>query len=200
MASFIAFCENPRCGAVFEVSNLIGGEGNATIHMTGSKVGPCPVCKSYGYIPDGVYQYANNAVSLLTGPETSVRVLQQVQDFLRSTKASTKEDVLKKVGTISPRTAEALEKAPDLPNFMQWLLFLIALLGLAIQVHTSYFKNNDIEKQFRDHLLQENKLLRQEQIRKSEPYKRDIPKMHRNAPCPCGSGKKYKKCCQLTEV
>lgn len=29
----------------------------------------------------------------------------------------------------------------------------------------------------------------------SEPYIRDQPKTGRNDPCPCGSGKKYKKCC-----
>jgi len=28
-----------------------------------------------------------------------------------------------------------------------------------------------------------------------EPYKRKTPKVGRNDPCPCGSGKKYKKCC-----
>jgi hypothetical protein len=28
-----------------------------------------------------------------------------------------------------------------------------------------------------------------------EPYVRDLPKPGRNDPCPCGSGKKYKKCC-----
>lgn len=28
-----------------------------------------------------------------------------------------------------------------------------------------------------------------------EPYKREEPKIGRNDPCPCGSGKKYKKCC-----
>jgi preprotein translocase subunit SecA len=27
------------------------------------------------------------------------------------------------------------------------------------------------------------------------PIKRDGPKVGRNDPCPCGSGKKYKKCC-----
>jgi uncharacterized protein YecA (UPF0149 family) len=27
------------------------------------------------------------------------------------------------------------------------------------------------------------------------PFKRDEPKVGRNEPCPCGSGKKYKKCC-----
>lgn len=29
----------------------------------------------------------------------------------------------------------------------------------------------------------------------SEPYVREEPKIGRNDPCPCGSGKKYKKCC-----
>ncbi|MBI9074152.1 MAG: YchJ family protein [Desulfatibacillum sp.] len=28
-----------------------------------------------------------------------------------------------------------------------------------------------------------------------KPVKRDTPKVGRNDPCPCGSGKKYKKCC-----
>ena len=27
------------------------------------------------------------------------------------------------------------------------------------------------------------------------PYVRSQPKVNRNDPCPCGSGKKYKKCC-----
>ena len=27
------------------------------------------------------------------------------------------------------------------------------------------------------------------------PLKREIPKVGRNDPCPCGSGKKYKACC-----
>ena len=29
----------------------------------------------------------------------------------------------------------------------------------------------------------------------TSPFKRDIPKVGRNDPCPCGSGKKYKHCC-----
>ena len=30
---------------------------------------------------------------------------------------------------------------------------------------------------------------------KAKPMVRDTPKVGRNEPCPCGSGKKYKKCC-----
>ncbi len=32
-------------------------------------------------------------------------------------------------------------------------------------------------------------------LRQAEPVRREAPKVGRNAPCPCGSGKKYKKCC-----
>lgn len=31
------------------------------------------------------------------------------------------------------------------------------------------------------------------------PYVRDEPRVGRNDPCPCGSGKKYKKCCMAKE-
>jgi preprotein translocase subunit SecA len=27
------------------------------------------------------------------------------------------------------------------------------------------------------------------------PLKRELPKVGRNDPCPCGSGKKFKQCC-----
>ena len=30
---------------------------------------------------------------------------------------------------------------------------------------------------------------------KGRPYVRDLPKVGRNDPCPCGSGRKYKRCC-----
>jgi hypothetical protein len=30
-----------------------------------------------------------------------------------------------------------------------------------------------------------------------QPYRRSAPKIGRNEPCPCGSGRKYKRCCLL---
>lgn len=33
------------------------------------------------------------------------------------------------------------------------------------------------------------------ELEKQEPVRRDAPKIGRNDPCLCGSGKKYKKCC-----
>ncbi|HLX28012.1 MAG TPA: SEC-C metal-binding domain-containing protein [Casimicrobiaceae bacterium] len=34
-----------------------------------------------------------------------------------------------------------------------------------------------------------------DEVAYASPYVRDAPKIGRNDPCPCGSGKKYKKCC-----
>ena len=33
-----------------------------------------------------------------------------------------------------------------------------------------------------------------------DPVRRELPKVGRNDPCPCGSGKKYKKCCCKTSA
>ncbi len=43
--------------------------------------------------------------------------------------------------------------------------------------------------------LQQNAHRFQNQGPKVETYRRETPKIGRNEPCPCGSGKKYKKCC-----
>ncbi len=43
--------------------------------------------------------------------------------------------------------------------------------------------------------LQMNKGAAGAEAKGREPVKRDGDKIGRNAPCPCGSGKKYKKCC-----
>lgn len=32
----------------------------------------------------------------------------------------------------------------------------------------------------------------------NQPVVNETPKVGRNDPCPCGSGKKYKKCCERT--
>ena len=36
--------------------------------------------------------------------------------------------------------------------------------------------------------------------RKPETFRREMPKVGRNDPCPCGSGKKYKNCCMNKDV
>jgi len=46
-----------------------------------------------------------------------------------------------------------------------------------------------------DHLAREMAQQAQEETQKVQTIIRQAPKVGRNDPCPCGSGKKYKKCC-----
>ncbi len=57
--------------------------------------------------------------------------------------------------------------------------------GQAVEHHEhAYFKRLEGEWRFIDG-----------EIESGVPYVREAPKIGRNDPCPCGSGKKYKKCC-----
>lgn len=56
----------------------------------------------------------------------------------------------------------------------------------------------DIHDQWMNIRIEDEKKKQQSFICSDEydlPYKREIRKIGRNEPCPCGSGKKYKKCC-----
>jgi SEC-C motif-containing protein len=60
------------------------------------------------------------------------------------------------------------------------------------------------EDQGEEHEFRERALFRREngawfyhdgKVKAGETYRREAPKVGRNEPCPCGSGKKFKKCC-----
>jgi len=204
MSTFVAFCENPACGAIFPAPNIFGGEGTATIQMTNNRYGPCPSCGGLGRIPDGLYQYANHVVEFLRGPQESLAALRKVQALLGEFRAKDlpRDEVLNQVRDVAPRVASAMEKVPSIAITQQWMQILIALVTLAILIQTTYFKKSDqeLEKLFIDHLLQENKELKRQQspATKGQTYRRPSAKIPRNEPCPCGSGKKYKRCCGAT--
>ena len=59
------------------------------------------------------------------------------------------------------------------------------------KLHTTLYQlyeENNSELEFNPFILDD-------QLSLSETLTRDAPKISRNAPCPCGSGKKYKHCC-----
>jgi len=53
-------------------------------------------------------------------------------------------------------------------------------------------KMNDLRRPKEEHLTYSSG---DEADQKKKPVRRGEKKIGRNAPCPCGSGKKYKKCC-----
>lgn len=193
MATLVAFCENPKCGAIFQAPRLVGGRVHAKIRLEGTKVYPCPECGGLGLIPDGIYEYISGAITFLSGPDASAEQLEKVKAILGSPLAEqkTKEEVLSEIRRESPEVASFLAKLGGLNNVVQWLALLVALIGVAIDIHTSYFNSSKPDKdKVIEYLLEQ--LQRQNEAKRDAPAEKPVP---RNAPCPCGSGKKYKHCC-----
>ena len=62
-----------------------------------------------------------------------------------------------------------------------------------LDIQTTFYNNNDIPVERRDELFFQGEQRAKERFnRYVEEHGR---KIGRNEPCPCGSGKKYKKCC-----
>ncbi len=72
----------------------------------------------------------------------------------------------------------------------------IAAKNLESRLQESYFIDDD--KEDWEPFYSNNALWDCEQEPGNQSYVRQTPKIGRNAPCPCGSGKKYKKCCGKT--
>ncbi len=77
------------------------------------------------------------------------------------------------------------------------MIFKVRLTGES-EMASVYEVSNTVHEQLQgyDHLAQD--MADQQQAAEPQPVKqivRDVPKVGRNDPCPCGSGKKYKKCC-----
>ncbi len=64
---------------------------------------------------------------------------------------------------------------------------------------TAHYSVNGIDQEMREDatFIREDGEWRYQdgQVHGHTPYRREEPKTGRNDPCPCGSGKKYKKCC-----
>ncbi|MFW6061281.1 MAG: SEC-C metal-binding domain-containing protein, partial [Planctomycetota bacterium] len=80
------------------------------------------------------------------------------------------------------------------------MIFRVRLAPQA-QVSNVYQISSTVHEQMQgyDHLAQDVAAQQQaaqpQQQQKPKTITREVPKVGRNDPCPCGSGKKFKKCC-----
>lgn len=195
MNGIIAYCENKECGAIFSFSGLFGGPGSANIKLTNTRVGPCPNCGSQGLVPDGDYQYLNNSISFVRGPQASVEKLLGLKKLILQFQENqkSKEEIVSEVEKISPGYAQAIASAPEI-NYQSWIKTILAILTAAILIQQTYFKGSDAD--IKDKIIEQLLIQNQTLIEQAKPQK-TIKKVGRNDKCPCGSGVKYKKCCLL---
>ncbi|MCX7424236.1 MAG: SEC-C metal-binding domain-containing protein [Planctomycetia bacterium] len=189
----VAWC--PTCEVFFLGNqNAIGGDGGNVI-VTGTFLFPCPGCGGIGTSPGGQFRLEQNA-------------LVRVSDNLSKTQAEELKSRLARLkdqGYSITTLKELVQSyAPQLLTYLQsldegdptrrinWRLLVFFLLW-----QIAHNVTLDIKVDIRTGADQ---LVGQAVKQANEENTRSIsdtpsPRAGRNDPCPCGSGKKYKKCC-----
>jgi hypothetical protein len=203
MAKIIAYCANPSCGLPFETTSLIEMSNNIQVELRNVGMGDCPRCGSVGRIQNGLYEYFDDAISLIKNTPISIDKLRELEEKINELKASSvsRQYVIDEVKKISQPYASLIEKAPA-SSFHNWIATIVCLITVAILIQQTYFKgndNNEIKNKIIEYLMKENVDLKKKSIQhktnEKSTQKLTRHKIGRNDPCRCGSGKKYKKCC-----
>jgi uncharacterized protein YecA (UPF0149 family) len=172
-------------------------ENSTNITFSDCSAGPCPACGGMGHIPDGVYNFIGNTIELLSGPARTVSELQRLANILREArkKNASLEEVKKEIQEEVPELSSLRDILPknrsELYAFLALILSVITLLlpQLSSKGANKVEINNVINNVYQQAQPQETP-------KKGSPERKN-KKIGRNEPCPCGSGKKYKKCCLL---
>jgi hypothetical protein len=190
-----AVCDS--CGAFFpspiEASNAIN------ITFSTVAVGPCPHCGGSGHVPDGTYNFIGNAIQFLSGPARSASDLERLAAILRSARQreASAEDIRKQIANEVPELQSIADLLPktraELYAFIGIILAILTLLlGALRKGEPSKIEINQVINQITTVVEEPGQTPAESQGPASTASK--PPKVGRNDPCPCGSGKKYKKC------
>ena len=60
-------------------------ENSTNVIFENKTVGPCPRCGGTGTVPDGVYNFYDNVIELVSGPESTVADLKRLAEKLKQT-------------------------------------------------------------------------------------------------------------------
>lgn len=192
-----AFCDT--CGAVFGSGVFVNNATNIT--FVENRAGPCPVCGGMGHIPDGVFDFVGNTIEILSAPKRTFDELSRLAKILHEAreKKQTPEQVAKTIRKEAPELAHLADVLPktrvELYSFLALIIAVITLLTQGGQ--SSNTTNITADLIINQVITETNKAAKPHE--KVRPQVRQTPKVGRNDACPCGSGKKYKKCCGRTQ-
>jgi hypothetical protein len=195
-----AVCDN--CGAFF--SSGIDVSNSFHITFSNCTAGPCPKCGASGHIPDGVYNFIGNTIEILSCPSRTILELDRLAKILK--KAKEEHASLKEVKETIEEELPELSSIKDLlPRSRVQLYAFITIIIMVIQIIIGQLNKNQVPNitinQVFSMLYEENAsqgdtgLIKKDKIISPKYSERKRKKIGRNDPCPCGSGKKYKKCC-----
>ena len=193
-----AFCDT--CGTVFRSGIVV--ENSTNITFVGNRAGPCPVCGGMGHIPDGVFNFVGNTIEILAAPQRTVEELSRLSRILREAreKKQTPEDVAQTIRKELPELSRLADFLPQTrAEFYAFLTLIVTVIALLSQGGGGGKTTNITVNQTINQVLVDTDKSAKSSVhpstRQAHPPEKVAPKAGRNAPCPCGSGKKYKKCC-----
>jgi len=194
MPNLPAFCDT--CGTVF--ASGFQFENSRHITLSGCTSGPCPRCGGSGHIPDGVYNFLDNTIEILSAPSRSIEELSRLLKIVRKA-IDEKADLAKLTKQIRDENPAFQSITDVLPtNKLELYGFLPILIALIQMLINSFSKpappNVTINNVFNQ--VYSAPPPAPTPIEKKIPLR--VNKTGRNELCPCGSKRKYKLCCGRT--
>lgn len=196
-----AVCDT--CGNIFPSGIYV--ENATNVSFSGNTAGPCPSCGGMGHIPDGVYNFIHNTIELVAGPSRTFSELERLAQLLteaRQLKLSY-NDIAESIIEDVPELSSLKDILPKTRNDLYAFITLVLTIISLFLSQRNQSDNQRIEVNQVLNIVYQQTSSANSQITQSIPVdiKNPLPtvskktKTGRNDPCPCGSGKKYKKCC-----
>ncbi|WP_243186687.1 SEC-C metal-binding domain-containing protein [Clostridium intestinale] len=199
MPNMPAFCD--KCGAIFP-SGFYIKDSQGTFEGCTSM---CPRCGSMAKVPDGMYNVIGETIEILKAPDVTIEKLKALNELLYNLKSDKiKTDTFEdKVNTELPELSSLVSILPkNRTDLYAFLGLIIAFIQMIISLNAKEPINNyNIDTVINNYYISEpinsnNSIVKPGmEIKKKQNIVEKKVKIGRNEPCPCGSGKKYKKCC-----
>jgi hypothetical protein len=173
------------------------GQNVSQVEIESFTVSPCPHCGGQGHIPDGIYDTTAEGIRVIATSAKSAASLSRLAKLLQEARAK---------GATGEAVAEAIER--DAPEFAglaalvrrlkgvpiaTWIGIALATLAL-LQGMSADERLVDIQGKVDRVLQQVSAPAAAPAVRAPAPPQDAVPRVGRNDPCPCGSGRKYKRC------
>lgn len=191
MVDVPAFCDS--CGTIFRSG--IAANNATNITFVGNRAGPCPSCGGMGHIPDGVFNFVGNTIEILSAPQRTIDEVSRLAKIIREAreKQEPPEVVAQRIREELPALAGLADLLPRTrAELYAFLVLIVAVLTLVGQGGHSERKSTNITV---NQIINQVYVESDKKTAAPQQFTQSPKKVGRNEPCPCGSGKKYKKCC-----
>lgn len=150
-----------------------------------------------GHIPDGVFDFIGNTLEILSAPKRTFAELSRLAGIIE-TACETKASPVAVSEQIEQEFPELAGLARLLPKTRSELYSFLAILLTIITLITQSGTESKAPGVTVNHVINQTILQCPAPASSSTGLPRTTSKIGRNDPCPCGSGRKFKKCCGVT--